>query len=109
MFIFARLTNVGAPVDTDIRYLLKLYVVGTSIRTESAIANLRHICEVEFPGCYELVIIDILAHPAFAEEQKILAAPTLIKERPLPIRRIIGDFSDKEKVLAGMCLLSRPH
>ncbi len=94
-------------MDTGIRYLLKLYVVGTSNRTEPAIANLKRICEDEFPGCYELVIIDILTHPAFAEEQKILAAPTLVKERPLPIRRIIGDFSDKEKVLAGMDLPSR--
>jgi circadian clock protein KaiB len=100
---------VGVPVDTGIQYLLKLYVVGTSNRTAPAIANLRRICEDEFPGCYELVVIDILNHPAYAEEKKILAAPTLIKERPLPIRRIIGDFSDKEQVLAGMGLLSRQH
>lgn len=96
-------------MDAGIRYLLKLYVIGTSNRTEPAIANLKRICEDEFPGCYELVVIDILTHPAFAEEKKILAAPTLIKERPLPIRRIIGDFSEKEEVLAGMGLLSRRH
>lgn len=92
----------GVFVDAVNRYLLKLFVAGNSTRTEQAIANLRRICEDEFPGRYELVIVDVAASPAIAEETKILAAPTLIKELPLPVRRIIGDFSDKEKVLAGI-------
>ncbi|MDP1526810.1 MAG: circadian clock KaiB family protein [Rhodocyclaceae bacterium] len=96
---------MGASVDTNTSYLLKLFVAGDSSRTGLAVANLRHICEDEFPGCYELVIIDVLRHPGIAEENKILAAPTLIKERPLPVRRIIGDLSDKEKVLTGIGLL----
>ncbi len=93
-------------MKSDSRYLLKLFVAGNTSRSELAAANLRRICEDEFPGCYELVIIDVLRHPDIAEEKKILAAPTLIKELPLPVRRIVGDFSDKEKVLAGMGLLS---
>jgi circadian clock protein KaiB len=94
-------------VESKTQYHLKLFVVGSSPRTEQAIASLKRICEDEFPGCYELVVIDVLSQPALAEEMKILATPTLIKERPLPARRIIGDFSDKESVLAGMGLLVR--
>lgn len=97
---------MGALVDSDTQYLLKLFVTGSSKRTELAIANLRRICEEEFPGCYDLVVVDVLSHPALAEENKILAAPTLIKVRPLPVRRIIGDLSDKGKVLAGIGLLA---
>ena len=91
-------------VDAEPRYLLKLFVAGSSTRTGHAINNLRRICDDEFPGGYELVVIDVVEQPAIAEEKKILALPTLIKESPLPARRIIGDFSDKEKVLAGLGL-----
>jgi len=97
---------MGALVDSATRYLLKLFVAGTSTRAEQAIANLRRICEDELPGCYELVVVDVLNQPALAEEKKILAAPTLIREHPLPVRRVIGDLSDKKKVLAGIGLLS---
>jgi len=98
------LENVGALVDSDTRYKLKLFVAGTSSRAELAIANLKRICEEEFPGLYELHVIDVLGQPEIAEEQKILAAPTLIKEQPLPVRRIIGDLSDTEKTLVGLQL-----
>jgi circadian clock protein KaiB len=91
-------------VEPDTRPRLKLFVAATSARTAPAIANLRRICDDEFAGGYELVVVDVLSEPAIAEEKKILALPTLIKEYPLPARRIIGDFSDKEKVLAGMGL-----
>jgi circadian clock protein KaiB len=94
-------------LDSDTQYLLKLFVAGASVLTDQAVANLVRICEDEFRGCYELVVIDVLSQPAIAEEEKILAAPTLIMESPLPVRRIIGDFSNKEKVLAGMGLF--PH
>ena len=87
-------------------YLLKLFVAGPSSRTEAAIANLKRICEEEFSGRYALVMIDVLSQPDIAEREKILATPTLIRERPLPTRRVIGDFSDKDKVLAGIGLPS---
>jgi len=83
-------------------YVLKLYVTGTSPRTSIAIANLRRICEQELQGRYELVIIDVVEHPQLAEDEKILATPTLIKQLPPPLRRVIGDLSDKEKVLLGL-------
>jgi circadian clock protein KaiB len=83
-------------------YILKLYVTGKTPRAEKAIANLRRICEEELHGQYELNIIDVLEHPQLAEDEKILATPTLIKRLPPPLRRVIGDLSDKEKVLLGL-------
>jgi circadian clock protein KaiB len=83
-------------------YVLKLYVTGTSPRAEVAIANLRRICEQDLRGQYELQIIDVLEHPQVAEDDKILATPTLIKQLPPPLRRVIGDLSDKTKVLLGL-------
>lgn len=83
-------------------YLLRLYVTGTSPRAQVAIANLRRICEQELRGQYELEVIDVLEHPEQAEREKILATPTLIKQLPPPLRRVIGDLSDKDKVLLGL-------
>jgi circadian clock protein KaiB len=90
------------------KYLLKLYITGQTTRSKQAVANLRRICEEELHTQFELVIIDILERPQLAEDEKILATPTLIKELPLPLRRVIGDLSDKEKVLLGLDLLSYP-
>lgn len=84
------------------KYLLKLYVTGQTPRAERAIANLRRICEEDLGGQYELQIIDVLEHPQLAEDEKILATPTLIKRLPPPLRRVIGDLSDKDKVLLGL-------
>ena len=67
-----------------------------------AIANLRRICDQELRGQYQLEIIDVLENPQAAEDEKILATPTLIKQLPPPLRRVIGDLSDKEKVLLGL-------
>ena len=73
-------------------------------RSQQAIANLRRICEEELSGRYELVVIDVLERPQLAEDEKILATPTVVKELPHPIRRIIGDLSDSERVLLGLDL-----
>ena len=83
-------------------YILKLYVTGKTPRTERAVANLRRICNEDLRGKYELQIIDVLENPQLAEDAKILATPTLIKRLPPPLRRVIGDLSDKEKVLLGL-------
>ncbi|NJN45671.1 MAG: circadian clock protein KaiB [Candidatus Competibacteraceae bacterium] len=83
-------------------YLLKLYITGKSPRTDRAIANMRQICERELDNQYNLIIIDVLEQPELAEQAKIIATPTLIKELPPPLRRVIGDLSDKEKVLLGL-------
>ncbi len=88
-------------------YTLKLYVTGRTLRSERAITNLRQICEAELQHHYELIIIDVLERPQLAEDEKIFATPTLIKELPPPLRRIIGDLSDRDKVLIGLDILPR--
>lgn len=86
------------------RHLMKLYITGNTPRAERAIANLRRICEQELAGRYEMVVVDVLERPQLAEDERILATPTLIKQLPPPLRRIIGDLSDTEKVLLGLDL-----
>jgi circadian clock protein KaiB len=85
-------------------YVIKLYVTGQTPRSRRAIDNLRRLCEEELQGCYDLVVIDVLERPQLAEDEKILATPTVVKELPRPIRRIIGDLSDSERVLLGLDL-----
>ena len=82
--------------------MLKLYVTGKTARSDRAIENLRRVCEEELLSEYELEIIDVLEHPQKAEDDRVLATPTLIKQLPPPLRRIIGDLSDKDKVLLGL-------
>lgn len=86
------------------KFLLHLYITGQTPRSERAILNLRRICEEILGEQYELLIIDVLEQPHLAEEEKILATPTLIKHLPLPVRRIIGDLSDTDKVIAELGL-----
>ncbi|PPS44264.1 circadian clock protein KaiB [Chroococcidiopsis sp. TS-821] len=86
-------------------YVLKLYVTGNTYRSVQAIKTLKKILEEEFQGIYALKVIDVLKNPQLAEEDKILATPTLAKILPLPVRKIIGDLSDREKVLIGLDLL----
>ena len=83
-------------------YHLTLYVTGTSPRTRTAIENLNRICAEDLSGKYELEIVDVLENPQRAEDDRILATPTLIKQLPPPLRRVIGDLSDKQKVLLGL-------
>ena len=96
------MTASSASDSPENKYLLKLYVTGTSSRAQQAISNLQRICEQELQGKYDLEIIDVLEHPELAEDARILATPTLIKRLPPPLRRVIGDLSDKEKVLLGL-------
>ena len=86
------------------KYVIKLYVTGQTPRSLQAIANLRRICDVELGGTYEMAVIDVLERPQLAEDEKILATPTVVKELPHPIRRIIGDLSDSDRVLLGLDL-----
>jgi circadian clock protein KaiB len=85
-------------------YVIKLYVTGQTPRSQRAIENLRRICDEELQGRYDLIVIDVLERPQLAEDEKILATPTVVKELPPPIRRIIGDLSDSERVLLGLDL-----
>ena len=86
-------------------YILKLYVAGNTPNSMRALKTLRNILETEFRGVYALKVIDVLKNPQLAEEDKILATPTLAKILPPPVRRIIGDLSDRERVLIGLDLL----
>lgn len=90
------------------KYILTLYVTGTSPRTRVAIDNLNRICAQELDGRYDLEIVDVLENPQRAEDDRILATPTLIKQLPPPLRRVIGDLSDKDKVLLGLEVRSAP-
>lgn len=85
-------------------YVLKLYVAGNTPNSVRALKMLKNIMEQEFQGVYALKVIDVIKNPHLAEEDKILAIPTLSKVLPLPVRRIIGDLSDREKVLIGLSL-----
>ncbi|MFW6365602.1 MAG: circadian clock protein KaiB [Spirochaetota bacterium] len=84
------------------QYRLRLYVTGKTVRSRRAIQSLKEICETELNDKYQLEIIDVLESPQQAEDDRILATPTLVKTLPPPIRRIIGDLSDREKVLIGL-------
>jgi circadian clock protein KaiB len=87
------------------KYILRLYITGTTSRSILAITNLKKICEEYLEGRYELEVIDLYQKPYLAKDEQIIAAPTLIKKLPLPFRRIIGDMSNKEKVLMGLDLI----
>ena len=86
------------------RYLLRLFVTGQTSRSLRSIENLRRICERHLPGRYELEVVDIYQQPSLASENEIIAAPTLIKKLPLPLRRLVGDFSNNERVIVGLDL-----
>ena len=90
---------------TGRKYVLKLYVTGQTPNSLRAINNLRKILTGDFKEVYELKIIDVMKNPQLAEAEKILATPMLSRVLPLPIRRIVGDLSDREKVLLGLDLV----
>lgn len=90
-------------------YVLHLYVAGMGPKSVKAINNIKHICEEFMPDKYQLEVIDIYQYPIFDKDDQIVAAPTLIKELPPPLRRIIGSMSDTERVLVGMDLKSRDN
>lgn len=86
------------------RFVLKLYITGRTQRSEQAVRNLVEVCESYLPGQYELSVVDVLERPGLAEEQRILATPVLCKLDPPPPRRIVGDLSDKEKLVGSLDL-----
>ena len=86
---------------------LKLYVAGQSPKSLTALANLKRICEQHLAGRYRIEVIDLLQNPQLARGDQILAIPTLIRKLPEPIRRIIGDLSNSERVLVGLDVLPR--
>ena len=89
-------------------YVLRLYVTGMTPRSTRAVTNLQQICHEYLDGRYDLEVIDIYQQPVLAKGEQIIAAPTLIKKLPLPMRRIIGDMSDRRGVLLGLDLSTPP-
>jgi circadian clock protein KaiB len=106
----------GGPFDgatesqrNDSTYVLRLYITGTTVRSARAIANVRKICEEHLQGRYDLEVIDISQRPELAEGEQIIAAPTLIKKLPLPLRRFFGDMSHTKNILVGLDLREAPN
>lgn len=85
-------------------YVLRLYVAGMTPRSQEAIRSVTAICEEQLAGRYDLQVIDVYQQPVLAKGEQIIAAPTLIKKLPLPLRKFIGSMSDKEKILVGLDL-----
>jgi circadian clock protein KaiB len=91
-----------ADQDPNEHYVLRLYVTGSTPRSTRAVQNIRALCEEHLNGRYDLQVIDIYQQPLNAREEQIIAAPTLIKQLPSPLRKLVGDLSNTEKVLAGL-------
>ena len=88
-------------------YVLRLYVAGMTPKSTLAITNIKKICEEHLEGRYSLEVIDLYKRPSLADGEQIIAAPTLLKKLPLPLRRFIGDMSDTEKIIVGLDLRSK--
>lgn len=88
--------------STSKKYQLRLYVAGNTPKSAAALKNLKKYCEEHLKGIYEIEVIDLLVNPQLAEGDQILAIPTLVKKVPEPVRKIIGDLSNEEKVLVGL-------
>lgn len=97
------------PPDDPGRYKLRLFITGTTPRSTRAIENMRRICEENLQGRYDLEVVDVYQHPEATRELQIVATPTLVKILPEPLRRIIGDLSDEERVFAGLDLVPVPQ
>lgn len=99
-------TDATQPSPDDARWELRLYVAGQTPRSLRAIANLQRICEEQLAGEYHIEVIDLTVHPQLAKGDEIVALPTLVRKLPPPMRKIIGDLSDSEKVLVGLQIVS---
>ncbi len=88
-------------------YMLKLYVAGQTQKSVTAFANLQKICDEHLKGKYQIEVIDLLKNPQLAKGDQILAVPTLVRKLPTPLKRIIGDLSNTERVLIGLDIVPR--
>jgi circadian clock protein KaiB len=92
------------PKPKSKEYVLRLYVAGTNSKSIRAVANIKEICESSLKNRYDLEVIDIYQQPVLVKGEQIIAAPTLVKKLPLPLRKFIGDMSDTERILVGLDL-----
>ncbi len=103
----AEVLEASGLAPKDQLYTLRLYVAGLTPRSQEAIRTVTAICEGHLQGHYELEVIDLYQHPVLAKDEQIIATPTLIKKLPLPLRKIIGNMADLDKVLVGLDLRNR--
>ncbi len=101
------LATAAASASRNRKYVLRLYVTGATSSSRRAILNINSICSEHLQGKYDLEVIDIHQKPTLAKDEQIVAAPTLIRHLPLPLRRIIGDLSDRDSVLFGLDLKAK--
>jgi circadian clock protein KaiB len=101
---FERLLKRAAGIE---HYSLRLYITGTSVRSNCAVAAIRALCEKFLPGKYDLEVVDIYQQPVKAMDAQIIAAPTLVKTLPEPLKRFVGDLSDRKKVIAVLDLTGK--
>ncbi|MCW1921441.1 circadian clock KaiB family protein [Luteolibacter arcticus] len=94
----------AARAQAGVRYLFRLYVTGPTVQSNRAIVNTRRICEEHLKDRYDLEVVDICQHPELARSEQIIAAPTLVKQQPLPVRRFVGDMSRTDRLLAAIGL-----
>ena len=94
--------NEIAPVTDENKWMLRLYVAGQTPKAITAYANLKKICEEHLQGSYQIEVNDLLVNPTLAKDDQILALPTLVRKLPEPIKKIIGDLSNTERVLVGL-------
>ena len=101
-------TNPSEPAQAaSDTFLLRLYVAGQTPKSMAAFVNLKNICEEHLAGRYQIQVVDLLENPRLADGDQILAIPTLVRQLPEPVRKIIGDLSNTERVLIGLDLLPR--
>jgi circadian clock protein KaiB len=100
--------NIAAGDANPGHYKLRLFVTGSTARSARAIENMRRICEENLQGRYDLEVVDVYENPEATKELQVVATPTLVKILPEPLRRIIGDLSDTERVFAGLDLVPLP-
>jgi circadian clock protein KaiB len=99
------LARSGAAPPT---YVLRLYITGSTAKSMRAVENVRWLCDEHLAGDYDLEVVDVYQQPELAAREQLFAAPTLIKKLPLPLRRLVGDMSNHERVLAGLDLAAAP-
>lgn len=97
----------AAEMEAGDKWRLRLYTAGQTPKSQAALRNLRKVCEEHLQGRYELEVIDLMANPRLAKDHQIVAIPTLVRDLPNPIRKIIGDLSDTERTLVGLDLVAK--
>ena len=100
------MTTVPSPGLSSVTYVLRLYVAGQTPKSVRALTNLRRICETHLAGDYRIEVVDLVQNPKLAEGDQILAIPTLVRQLPPPVRKIIGDLSATERVLVGLDIVA---